>query len=47
MRRLMTDRIDGEPMAGRIDDDSWIKGILEPIFLLLILAIVAALVGLI
>ena len=46
MRRLMTDRID-QPMAGRIDDDAWIRGILEPIFLLLILAIVAALVGLI
>jgi len=37
MRRLLTHQI---------DDQSWIMGILEPIFLVLILAIVAVLVGL-
>ena len=46
MRRLMTDRIDDESMSGKLSDASWIIGVLEPIFLLLILAIVAALVGL-
>ena len=33
-------------MTKRIDDDSWVMGVLEPIFLLLIIAIIAALVGL-
>ena len=31
------------PMSKRIDDDSWVMGVLEPIFLLLVLAIIAAL----
>ena len=44
MRRLMTDRI--ESTAGRIDDEPRIMGILEPVILLLILGLVAALVGL-
>ncbi len=37
MRRLMTNRI---------DDESWAMGVLEPVLLLLALAIIAALVGL-
>lgn len=34
------------PMSKRIDDDSWVMGVLEPIFLLLLIALVAALVQL-
>ena len=30
-------------MSKRIDDDSWVMGVLEPILLLLVLAIIAAL----
>jgi len=37
MRRPMTDRIDEEP---------WVMGILEPILLLLAIAVIAVLVGL-
>lgn len=37
MRRLMTNKI---------DDDSWAMGLLEPVLLLLALAIIAALMGL-
>ncbi len=35
------------PMTDRIDEEAWVMGILEPILLLLIIAIIAALVGLI
>ena len=31
------------PMSNKIDDDSWVMGVLEPILLLLAIAIVAAL----
>jgi hypothetical protein len=34
------------PMTDRIDDESWAMGILEPVLLLLALAIIAASVGL-
>jgi hypothetical protein len=34
------------PMSKRIDDDSWAMGVLEPILLLLLIALVAALVSL-
>jgi hypothetical protein len=34
------------PMSKRIDDDSWAMGVLEPILLLLLIAIVALLVNL-
>jgi hypothetical protein len=34
------------PMSKRIDDDSWVMGVLEPIFLLLVLAIIAVVVQL-
>ena len=34
------------PMTDRINDDSWAMGVLEPVLLLLALAIIAALVGL-
>lgn len=37
MRRLMTDGI---------NEESWVVGVLEPVLLLLALAIIAALVGL-
>jgi len=38
MRKPMTDRMN--------DDDSWVMGVLEPILLLLLIAIVAVLVNL-
>ena len=34
------------PMTDRINDDSWAMGVLEPILLLLAIAVIAALVGL-
>ena len=34
------------PMTDRINDDSWAMGVLEPILLLLAIAIIAALLGL-
>ena len=34
------------PMSNKIDDDSWVMGVLEPILFLLVIAIVAALVQL-
>jgi hypothetical protein len=34
------------PISKRIDDDSWAAGVLEPILLLLLIALVAALVQL-
>ena len=43
MRRLMTDRMSKD---SGIDDEAWVMGILEPILLLLAIAIIAALVGL-
>ena len=42
MPGLMTKRL----MTNGADDDSWAMGVLEPILLLLALAIIAALVGL-
>jgi hypothetical protein len=35
------------PMNDRIDDESWARGVLEPVLLLLAIALVAALAGLI
>jgi len=35
------------PMTDRINDESWLMGVLEPILLLLAIVIIAALVGLI
>jgi len=43
MRRLMTDRMS---KGSGIDDESWAMGVLEPILLLLAIAVIAALVGL-
>jgi hypothetical protein len=34
------------PMSKRIDDDSWVMGVMEPIVLLLLIALVAALANL-
>ncbi len=34
------------PISKRIDDDSWAMGVLEPILLLLLIALVAVLVNL-
>ncbi|GEM_PF-2107677 len=34
------------PMTDRIDDESWAMGVLEPVLLLLAIAIIAAFVGL-
>jgi hypothetical protein len=34
------------PMTDRIDDDSWVMGVMEPILLLLLIALVAALANL-
>jgi hypothetical protein len=43
MRRPMTDRMNED---SGIDDESWAMGVVEPVFLLVALAIIAALVGL-
>ena len=48
MWRPMTDEMHDHPWAvGGRHGDHWVRGVLEPILLLLAIAIIAALVGLI